>query len=305
MKRFVTASLTIFMFLASLLAVNVGTAQHASAAQSNSHVGEQMRNFATNLCLAADYANIYSYDCSVSNQKWTTIDKKSNNDFRLRNEATKQCLANLDFYTVYMTSCSSVEPGIWWHADYAQTARSFVVNTHINRYLSTDFSRKVYLAPKVSNQNWTWQPPIVVKPMDCLAAWDNNADYFASGWVGAKVADVNGVFLGCGDVESGIIHIAHPVTSGTRHPISTETQDFFVRCFRAIAQYGSTFRDRFFPDDRTRYNLVYDYPSPTSTNAAFIRDNRGGFVYTMYTGGLPGFNAPTNNWAGCTSGTSA
>ena len=299
MKKFVTASLTTLLLIAApLSAVAAKTSPQTAAAQNIRHVNEVLRNFATNACLAADFQNIYNYNCSVSNQKWGTINLKSNGDFRLKNFATSQCLANLDYNRVYMTSCSSTEPGIWWHADPASglnSPNSFIINTHINRYLSTDYSTNVYLADKTHNQYWRWEPPTYSSPLDCFAEFDGNDNYFIDGWVNARVADINGVFLGCGDERSGIIHIGHPESTGNVHPITAQNQGYFLTCFQTIALRGTSRPDSGFPQTRTKRTFTYN-----GGVASFIFDNSGRFVWSMFTS--TALDLDGADWYGCQAG---
>lgn len=55
------------------------------------------------------------------------------------------------------------------------------------------------------------QAPRSATPIQCLQAWDQDGisvDYVGDGWVEAPVADINGIFLGCGDATTGMVHIA-------------------------------------------------------------------------------------------------
>ncbi len=84
-------------------------------------------------------------------------------------------------------------------------------------------------------------PPGDVNPLECLNQWDNNPNYVGEGWVGARVRVVRDVlerevFLGCGDELSGVIHIAHPDTTGTLHPIPPGEEASFLRCFERTIQ---------------------------------------------------------------------
>ncbi len=90
-------------------------------------------------------------------------------------------------------------------------------------------------------------PPPIVEPMRCIAEWNENDNYVGEGWVAARVGDVNGVFLGCGDERSGLIHIAHPESTGTVHPVWPHAQFEFLRCFELIAKMGVQKPDNNFP----------------------------------------------------------
>ncbi|MFD2419751.1 hypothetical protein [Amycolatopsis pigmentata] len=138
-------------------------------------------------------------------------------------------------------------------------------------------------------------------PLDCFWQWANNPNYVGDGWVGARVSDVNGVFLGCGDELSGIIHIADPDSTGSIHPIFADTQADFLACFWNIATFGSQRPDNDFPNDRTRYEFQYTYWTnvgfPATQTATLIKNNVGRFVWTMFT--QTDFSPDGNDWYSC------
>lgn len=106
------------------------------------------------------------------------------------------------------------------------------------------------------------------------------------GWVAAPVLDVNGVFLGCGDERSGVIHIAHPESTGNVHPIYPAQVRDFSRCHEKIATFGTQRPDNNFPGTRTRYEYTYYVDSnlgPIPQTATIVKDNAGRFVWTMFT----------------------
>lgn len=146
-------------------------------------------------------------------------------------------------------------------------------------------------------------PPYSVEPMRCIAEFNENDNYVGEGWVAARVAESNGVFLGCGDERSGVIHIAHPESTGNVHPVYPETQYEFVQCFKAVAALGYQKPDKNFPNTRTRYEYTYYVDSPAGPlphTATLIKDNAGGFVWTMFT------SSPNDaDWVGCTAGPEA
>ncbi|WP_405059865.1 RICIN domain-containing protein [Kribbella sp. NBC_01505] len=118
----------------------------------------KVQSAATGRCLAADYANVYTYaGCNVANQIWAfdLVGSPPPLKVRIRNLATGQCLANLDYFRVYMVACNSGQAGLTWLqlADPDHSA-SYYKNINTNKYLSTDYSNKVYLADAVSNQSW-------------------------------------------------------------------------------------------------------------------------------------------------------
>jgi hypothetical protein len=148
-------------------------------------------------------------------------------------------------------------------------------------------------------------PPALSSPMDCVNQFDDNPDYVGEGWVDALVSTSNGISLRCGDERSGVVHIAHPESNGTTHPVSAETQNRFLSCFRAIVSSGRSEPDRKFPESRTRYELFYGSDEfqgvPLTKTAALIADNARGFVWTMFTSGSKEF-PDGNDWRGCAEG---
>lgn len=117
-------------------------------------------------------------------------------------------------------------------------------------------------------------PPPISTPLECINSFSNNPDYVSEGWVAAEVASWNGVFLGCGDERSGIIHIAHPESTGSIHPVFEDTQSAFLACFRNIANSGAQRPDDEFPQTRTRYERSYVKESilgPVRLKATLIR----------------------------------
>lgn len=147
------------------------------------------------------------------------------------------------------------------------------------------------------------RPPSSSTPMRCLYEWEKNPNYVGDGWVGARVADVNGIFLGCGDERSGIIHIAHPESTGSIHPISASTQDEFLRCFELVATRGVRSADKDFPSSRTRVEFTYYLKTQLGSLPQFatiIYDNTGRFVWTFFTSS-GSFSRQGNNWSGCTN----
>lgn len=144
-------------------------------------------------------------------------------------------------------------------------------------------------------------PPARVSGLRCLSEWDANDDYRGEGWVSALVlGDRRSVYLGCGDELSGMIHIAHPESTGTTHPVDAATYGAFASCFQRIVLEGTTAEDRGFEKTRTRYTLFYGH-SPTEyalpLTATLIVDNAGRFVWTMYTS--TSGSARGNDWDGC------
>jgi hypothetical protein len=152
-------------------------------------------------------------------------------------------------------------------------------------------------------------PPAISSPMDCISRFDDdNLDYVGDGWADALVSAVNGISLRCGDERSGVVHIGHPDSNGKTHPVSAETQNFFLGCFRTIASSGRAQPDNKFPESRTRYEIFYGRDefqgAPLTKTGTLIVDNERGFVYTMFTSGST--KSPRgNDWRGCAEGSAA
>ncbi len=145
------------------------------------------------------------------------------------------------------------------------------------------------------------RPPSFATPMRCMYEFDKNDNYIGDGWVKARVADVKGIFLGCGDEQSGIIHIAHPESMGNSHPISGSTQDEFLQCFKLVATNGERSPDKRFPSSRTRVEYTYYVNSQfgwVPQTATIIYDNARRFVWTFFTSS-GSFSPKGNNWSDC------
>jgi hypothetical protein len=147
-------------------------------------------------------------------------------------------------------------------------------------------------------------PPSLVRPLDCLREFDESPHYARDGWARARVADVAGVFLGCGDEMSGVIHIAHPESRGHTHPIPPGAENSFLWCFERTIRLGRQRPDNDYPESRTRYEYAYNgdigAPFPmagASQRATAIVDNAGGFVWTFFASGPR--SPQSNNWGGC------
>jgi hypothetical protein len=152
-------------------------------------------------------------------------------------------------------------------------------------------------------------PPPTSSPLTCLERWDDEDprfDYVGEGWVAAKVAEVNDVFLGCGDELSGVVHISGSDAAGSGHLITPRSQQDFLDCFAALARFGTKEPDPLFPDSRDKYEMSFPESTPFGDlplAATMYVDRENRFVYTMFTTktkATPG----SNNWAGC-AGTAA
>jgi hypothetical protein len=142
-----------------------------------------------------------------------------------------------------------------------------------------------------------------VPPIKCTSEFLNNPDYRKEGWVAAKVAKVDDVFLGCGDEISGVVHIASSRSNGTTHPVFASTQGAFVQCFGRLVREGKQSPDKDFPDTRDRYELVFGVPGDViPARATLIVDRKARFVWAMFTSNTE--RTPRgNNWAGCSGQT--
>jgi hypothetical protein len=147
------------------------------------------------------------------------------------------------------------------------------------------------------------QPPAANRPLDCLAEWNTNPLYVADGWVDAPVAEVNGVFLGCGDLDTGVVHIGDESTRGTLHPITPGTEDAFLVCFESLARFGTVEPDPAFPQTRDRYRLSFTEPTQFGdlpVGATMYVDREQRFVYTIFTSKTKA-TPQGNNWSGCSN----
>jgi hypothetical protein len=150
-------------------------------------------------------------------------------------------------------------------------------------------------------------PPTTSRPLTCLERWDDEDprfDYVGEGWVNARVATVNGVVLGCGDEQSGVVHIGGSAVTGTGHAIDKRNEQAFLDCFGSLVRFGTKEPDPDFPETRDRYRKVFSEPSPFGdlpVVATMYVDRKRHFVYTIHTTktkATPG----SNNWAGCSGG---
>lgn len=159
-------------------------------------------------------------------------------------------------------------------------------------------------------------PPPQPTPTQCLEAFSSDPNYVGDGWVGARVSGppppmyLGGVrdpvdrefSLFCGDELSGVVHIAHPESTGTVHPISREDESFFVDCWSRIISRGIQDPE----GDRTRFTYQYGQMMVNGVpvgplTATAIVDNQRRLTYTVFTGGgnTPGRG---NDWFNCAHG---
>lgn len=132
--------------------------------------------------------------------------------------------------------------------------------------------------------------PAQPSPEQCLNAFDDDGDdYVGDGWVGATVERSNGWQLGCGDELSGVIHIAHPESSGSVHPITSATEGDFLTCWAAAVRNGVAAKQS---DGRTTITW-----QPTKGGKVafgyFATDRKFTITFYTRTGGK------SNDWHGC------
>lgn len=141
-------------------------------------------------------------------------------------------------------------------------------------------------------------PPPNPTPMQCIDEFTNNDNYLGDGWAEGFVAAAGGnegeYVLRCGDVSSGVIHIAHPETTGNLHPVFASTQDAFVACWRRIITFGIGL-----PDDSNRLLIEFIIPGvPNARGRAYV-DPQTRITYTTF---IAGGGVANNDWAACAGG---
>lgn len=174
--------------------------------------------------------------------------------------------------TIYVFGAWRGDRLMGWRRRLAATAATPLV-------LSTLLAGSASAAPPGTN----------VRPLDCLREFDHNPNYVGEGWIAAMVASANGYMLGCGNELSGVVHIAHPASTGTFHPIPANDEDLFLQCWRRTLEDGVPEPDGV---GRTRYVYTHGY---SKDRATVIVDDRGKFTYTMFTSD----GSAGNNWLGC------
>lgn len=159
-------------------------------------------------------------------------------------------------------------------------------------------------------------PPPQPTPTQCLNEFSSNDNYVGDGWVGARVAgppqpvDLAGVpdpvdreySLFCGDILSGVVHTAHPESTGTVHPIPPGDEGFFVSCWSEIIRRGVPEEQS---DGRIRFRYEYGFEDgkimdvvPVPLVAQAIVDKERRFTYTFFTGGGK-TTGQGNKWFDC------
>lgn len=104
-----------------------------------------VRNNATHLCLAMDYANAYAVDCGIAGIEFWTI-SLPNGAFLLQAINTQLCLSNFDYYNVYPAQCDVDTAGQKWalHSD------GSLFNEGTGNYLTNDYGSHLALVSWVS-----------------------------------------------------------------------------------------------------------------------------------------------------------
>lgn len=137
-------------------------------------------------------------------------------------------------------------------------------------------------------------PPASPSPTQCLGAFDHDEDYVGNGWPSAPVYRAYGeegtVNLLCGDELSGVVHTAHPASTGNTHPVSPGQDEYsFQACFAETISEGTSSKQG---DGRVRYVMKNALSGVTSTA---IIDPVRRFTYTVFTDSAPS----GNDWLGC------
>ena len=141
--------------LASFSVLAVATAVMPPASAAPQEQQWTITSYATGGCLAADFSNTYTYGCGVANQKWL-LESPLPGYYRMISVATGRCLANNDYFTVRTVTCGTTgRSELWQFIGDGSTVGVYIINLNTDRYLSTDFSRAVYLALQTPNQTWT------------------------------------------------------------------------------------------------------------------------------------------------------
>ncbi|MEV5720597.1 hypothetical protein AB0L41_42595 [Amycolatopsis mediterranei] len=133
-----------------ILAAALSVATPASAGGNLYHI----RSFATQqetLCLDSNGAEVYTTDCADAPLWELTL--SGGGLFQIKLAGKNACLGNEDYFTVGMFVCSIPYKGDLWRT-WDNGNSTELVNYNTDRYLSTDFSRSVYLAEETQNQTW-------------------------------------------------------------------------------------------------------------------------------------------------------
>jgi hypothetical protein len=134
-------------------------------------------------------------------------------------------------------------------------------------------------------------PPPEPTSVQCLDEFTNNANYVGDGWVGALV-DTQGDFnLFCGNELTGVIHVGHPDSTGTVHPITVDNQIPFKLCWSTVVAEGTRTADG---AGRSRFVFV----SAAGVRGTVIVDDALRFTYAVFTETTE--RSPQgNDWFGC------
>ncbi len=113
-----------------------------------------LRNNATGLCLVADYAKVYTWECDVVGRQWYFIYDVSSGKDQLYNAATGLCLSQADYTHVWTIRCDVYDPGQLWGFDWTVWPCLYMQSANTGGYLASDYSRNVYLYRWTQNQCW-------------------------------------------------------------------------------------------------------------------------------------------------------
>jgi hypothetical protein len=212
-----------------------GTAVAVGPATSANALGRpgtfEVKNVATGLCLVADYAATYSWPCGTYNQRWIVrrADTPDQMTYTMQNLATRQCLAADKSGQVFtVTFCDPEDRSQQWYTYSTGCPGYFLQNVDVGLFLSTDFSRDVYLAGETHNQRW----------YDPATTGGRNVSDRTEGTMTART---NRIGLGCGALVAALIAVlALPGTASA----ATRTTEYLgtwgysdTRCSTARSGY--------------------------------------------------------------------
>ncbi len=144
--------------------------------------------------------------------------------------------------------------------------------------------------------------PTVASPLECIEQWEGNPFYLADRYTEARAIQLNGIFMGCGDERSGVIHILSEASSGHTHPNRPENVKDFTDCFENAVRFGKREDDRLFPGTRDAYVYSFTEAGPSGielpVEARLIVDKERHFVWNMFTS-ITKKTPLGNNWLGC------
>jgi hypothetical protein len=141
----------------------------------------------------------------------------------------------------------------------------------------------------------------------CLEMWSGDVNrYYREGWDQKLVTSASRInpfpaqrgtlqfSLHCGDERSGVIHIAHPETNGTQHPIAPDQYATFAICVRNIIHSGEFSLDED-SDSRGLFSLPIGFKP-----GAFARVTSSGQIISVYTRTTER-HPQANDWGACSA----